>query len=70
MIMREQHSRDLPDVPLSVPRNFGPVSSLSNSMWKDQGPDEKEGQQPSVGNSLDFFHNKREEEIRMNAEKE
>ena len=70
MMMREQYSRDLPEVPLLVPRNFGPVSSVSNSMWKDQGPGEKEGQQPSVVNSLDFFHNKREEEKRMNAEKE
>ena len=70
MMMREQYSRDIPEVTLLVPRNFGPVSSVSNSMWKDQGPGEKEGQQPSVGNSLDFFHNKREEEKRMNAEKE
>ena len=67
---REQYLRGLPEDQLSVPRNFCQVSSVSSSMWKDQRQDKKEELQLYVKNLLDFYHNKREEEKRMNSEKE
>ena len=67
--MKEGFPRESLEEPIQVPRNFGLVPPV-NSMWRDQDKDEKEGQQPYEGNSLDFYHNKREEEKRMNGETE